>query len=1320
MGGYDYQIWTSIESWLLLGADEVLYLEGAEDIDKVGPAASTATQVRRTTDTISLNVEVARTAIKNYWKTVEEAPGRVVRYVYMTTSRTATEQNAAFDGLKGIEAWRKAALDADVAELVRKYLVEHLGATGALQALLAAAPIADVQAKLFSRFTWLTDQPPVDVVKASVTERLEQWCDGQGLSRLVAAKVRQALLECCWERALKPELADRRLDGPLLASTREGATSVDLKLSLATAQGLMQFAVQLPSLQHQLASLGLLLREVPSPPSQIVERPTLIGQLKRHLNQREPVFLSGAAYKGKTTLALVVAHQAGPSARWVDLSGREPAAIADIFNAVRPLLDAVDGPALVVFDDLDTNAKSRKAYAPALRQLLHRAKLAGTALLFTAQGQSEALTEDVANQWGLSMLDVPPLTEEEIQALCIALGCPSASLASSHARLIATQSTGQPRLAQVRAQELASQNWPQLSIDLVTGKSPALRTAMQAARELFEASVTPQEAAFVYEAAEFLHPSSRAMLLRLADLPTPLVGAASVLDRLHGRWFEGAAEGRCRVTPILKGELNVTWTPAQYQAVQGKLFDAIEGSGPFTPTDGAAMMFHAFFSLDRQRIARAARIIITAERLAAEQIHARLGWIAHVAVAPDRAVPGFGLEFRAVQFRTAAQESPEAIPAVIAAWRRDIDADAADPAAQARARLLVNLSILDNGVQIPIAVILEAAADLHRTVPRLDAEAKAMLDQHAADAVDDDIPAGSTMAQVMLARRAGTVRSMEDLKAIFAWVDQEDDEALLGEFDAVVSWPASRNVGAFVHWAWATEIRASDPDLPGLVAALDEGLAIMVRKRMTALGGELGRAKSITLSEYVRDFEEAQKALIEAQAAFGDSAVLSEQWVNLHYHAKDYAKADQAWHDLVAKFGVDATQDPFAFRRAAVSAAQIGDLERASEIFEAGSVLMPGAMPVPLKLGLLGDAAHCAWQAGDKRRASSLLAAAALQVPEAARGPGDLKLLLAVAQLKLIAQMLTPGPVRAAEPAVPYQFGQASNPGTRAVEGPKDPALAVKLLEARAGLLEGQWEDASKPMMDRIAALCADVHPVVQMTAAQARMGWGLSGGPEVEFVEGLAAFMSVYEALAALKGQTEVQRYAVCGSFVILGLCCSGDPARTASAWKASAAVPADATLGQLISEFNAGFAATDQRVGDLVFGQVKGKAMEVVGSMVKILHSHCDENVLAKVQTDLMPILRKALQGLNLTAMDFPLVRQWAAQWEIQHHRVDRFRQSPSDAARLRELLDRARQDEVSLEDFVLVTGQLVGLHDGEAVAGPRPAVTAATDSPAGEGKP
>ena len=44
--GYLYQIWHSVNAWLDLNEDEILYLEGAEDFDTVSDDTATAVQVK--------------------------------------------------------------------------------------------------------------------------------------------------------------------------------------------------------------------------------------------------------------------------------------------------------------------------------------------------------------------------------------------------------------------------------------------------------------------------------------------------------------------------------------------------------------------------------------------------------------------------------------------------------------------------------------------------------------------------------------------------------------------------------------------------------------------------------------------------------------------------------------------------------------------------------------------------------------------------------------------------------------------------------------------------------------------------------------------------------------------------------------------------------------------------------------------------------------------------------------------------------------------------------------------------------------------------
>jgi len=1305
LAAYDYQIWTSIEFWLRLRDDEVIFLEGAEDLDVVEADGVSTVQVKRTAGTISLNVAAAHDAIKNFWATLERAPERVVRYVYLTTSTIAMEQNAAFDGLQGIVAWEKAAHDPRIAELIRAYLAQHLGAEGTFLEFLKVASVEELQTKLLSRLTWLTDQPRVDVVKASVMRRLEFWCDGEGLARQAAGKLRDALLARCWERVLHRDIAQRVLDTRLLATARDEATSFVLKLPLGTAQGLLQVVAQLPALQRQLSPLAILQQPIPPLPAQVVERPELIETLQTHLNRREPVFLSGSAFKGKTTLAMMVAHRVTMAARWIDLSGRDPGANRDVFDLMSMTLDGLDSAALLVFDDLDTSASSRKVYAASLRQMLHRAELAGKAVLITAQGQSESLSAEVASDWGLVMLDVPPLTAQEAQTLCLNLGCPSGSLATTYGTLVAAQTAGQPRLVQVRVQELAAQGWPVVSVDTFLGASSAVRTARQAARELFEGSVTAAEAQFIYEAGEFLHPPTRRMLLRLAELPVALAGASSVLDRLSGRWIDVAADGRMKVTPILKAELDVTWTEDRQRAVQERLFDAIFSSGPFSPGDASAMLFHAFFSRNGDRVVRAASIITHAKGPAAEQVHAHLGWMVHIGTEGGMRMPAIGpayAAFRAIQLRVAVQENMDAVPAVVAAWRRDIEADADSVNGRSQSRLMLTMSILAIQAPFSIGIVLDAAADLTLEEANLDERIWGLLKDTTERLGEHGLPQGASIVQVLLASHVTSVRSLQDLETFLAWISRQQNSKLLADVDGVVGCSLARDLGSFVHWAWANEAKTSDPDWLKWIAVLDQGMVTVGRKQMSVLGRELGRAKSIILSEYQGDFSGAHACLDAAEAMFGASAVLCEQRVNLHYRADDFVGADEAWRALVQTFGKTSIEDPFAFRRAAICAARIGDAARSADIFEEASRMTDRALPLPTLLGLLGDGAYCAWQAGDKRRASRMLTSVALKLHESSGGQPDLDLQHTVVDLNRIARLLLLDGLESSDtPPIPYDIGQASSPQRRSDQEAPNPSSAARLFEAQVGILEARWGDASLLLMSRVKDLAKGNDPLAQLTASQALLARGMLESFQAEFLVGVAAAGDAYEALAAMRGAPRVDHDPVRLALLTLGLCSASNPAEMLSAWEIEIQGQSDAFMRDFIVGVRAGLAADPGQIREIFFERAAVSTPERVGALLSLLHHrYGDAAAVARAQGQLVVLVAIAFLTIHFESLISPLVERWAAQWEWQLAMAPQFRSSNAHAAELHDLLRRARLGRVTLAELVARTGKLVGVDQRSAV--------------------
>ena len=171
--GTVYQAWWSIDAWLRLTTpDEVIYLEGAEDFDIVKSDTAITVQVKKHAASISLGTAKAHEALENFWSLCGKAPERAINFHYLSTSSISREQDAAFDGLTGIEAWHAAQTNPEFAYQVASYLRNKLPLTSSLRAFLATSTPDAIQDRLIRRFHWLTEQPDSEAVKRSVNDRI--------------------------------------------------------------------------------------------------------------------------------------------------------------------------------------------------------------------------------------------------------------------------------------------------------------------------------------------------------------------------------------------------------------------------------------------------------------------------------------------------------------------------------------------------------------------------------------------------------------------------------------------------------------------------------------------------------------------------------------------------------------------------------------------------------------------------------------------------------------------------------------------------------------------------------------------------------------------------------------------------------------------------------------------------------------------------------------------------------------------------------------------------------------------------------------------
>ncbi|MGH8210983.1 MAG: hypothetical protein ACREU6_15600, partial [Steroidobacteraceae bacterium] len=163
MRGYWAQIWRSVSVWLELGATERLYLEGAEDLDRVSGLDAETVQVKDTAGNITLRSPDVVEAIDNAFGHQQRNPQRTIRFRFLTTSAVGSEQGAPFrDRMPGLELWRACRESANAtqgeadARAIADFLLAEGKVSAPVEAFLRSASSTQIRQILISAIEWDT------------------------------------------------------------------------------------------------------------------------------------------------------------------------------------------------------------------------------------------------------------------------------------------------------------------------------------------------------------------------------------------------------------------------------------------------------------------------------------------------------------------------------------------------------------------------------------------------------------------------------------------------------------------------------------------------------------------------------------------------------------------------------------------------------------------------------------------------------------------------------------------------------------------------------------------------------------------------------------------------------------------------------------------------------------------------------------------------------------------------------------------------------------------------------------------------------------
>ncbi len=1149
--GTVYQAWCSIDAWLRLSnADQVIYLEGAEDFDIVSTDGAIAIQVRHTGASISLGVAKAREALEHFWSLATKEPRRQIECHYLTTSSVGVERDGDFGGLTGLDAWRVAPTNAELASAIASYLLTHLPAQSSLRQFLASATPVEIQERFFSRFHWLTNQPGIESVQRSVDERIRVLLHYQKRSGSLAPKVRVQLESRFWQVVVQKVSSERRLTLADLLEQVDEATTTYLPVPVD------QIADLLGGVRPSLGLLRLLRNKVPQPPSPLIQRPDLIHRIKVAVNQRRSILLTGTVFKGKTTAAQLVASTLCPDAWWINLSGRRADQVDNLLLALAGEIDCDTCPALVVVDDLDINPSIHRVYRDSLALVLHRMRTSGRAVLISAQGS--AIDVAHAAQWeGVEIVDVPELQPKEVEQLCMQEGCPEED-AVFWGATVCTLSSGHPKLVQVRVSELADRGWQRPSADYFLTPSTAANSVRHIARRLLNESSTPEIIEFLYSASECTVLLHRSVAIRLVESVGGIRNPGDILEQLAGKWLECVEHDWFRATPLLRGAASETWSPERQAVAHIRLHDSIVRKGTLSPEEAAALLYHAFIGREPQRLATAAlKLRVLEKNGIREAVERNLLWLPYVALSVGERVideAPADAAFRALQFDVAVTLDSDTLPSICMRWAEET---AQVPHAQVRLGMHVlmcsSIAIADSA-KVPIKMRLDAVRDLASLHPDGEIGA-AMVEGHASflratEAAGDEIPTTATQTEILLALSARWVRSASTLRGLLEWLDSDSTLDLRGDFDKVLGWPLVQTSGAFVQSAWVA-VHEEVTDWTPWLELFDLVREYAIRRKSPNLGREAAKAKAIVLTEYLSRADEALQILDAAGQEFGSSPILSEQRINVLFQTNDDAKVLEHWSQLIAE-GRQLVSDPFAYRRVAISAARLGQWERCEELFRTAAALANTLGDGWMRFGLTVDSALAVSLGGNQRRATELLVQALVTLPASASEEGDERAEAQQRAASEVCRYIDSAQWAPAEAKPKFRPGYVSDPGLRVPKPTAGQGMRTALLYGQVAKLSACL-GAPAPLLDAptVASLADSPYPYVRWLAAEAQLAYSLSTGAGAKFIDCFAQFIRATATIRKLGShamneqassiEVELDDASQWLGTLVAGTCCTG-----------------------------------------------------------------------------------------------------------------------------------------------------------------------------------
>lgn len=936
--GYIYQIWQSLYKWIHLADEEILYLEGAEDFDVLSPDKSVTTQVKDLSKTLTLRSPEITEAISNFWK-LRQREKRNVIFQFLTTAEKGQEQGNPFNGFTGLNYWEQCKNGGNTSH-IKKFLLRLKGLPPELTKFIKTSSNAEFLKELIIPIEWNTGEGNLEEVRKQVENDLIVYgekhkysaSDSKRAAAILYDKVctilcikdlrQRCLTKASFIEAFEDALSEKvsKSELILLRKTQSQFTEIIQDLSNFLGMGASGKTVNFQVTNPYIVNKNL-----------FITRGKLVAQVHQKLSKTDFLLIRGSTGMGKSLLSLDAVDHDRDNWRWISFRKLSGIQINEVLHG---LYDVVSGDILnYILDDINFDS-DYSLYEQSFERFVNLLRNSDKKIIVTSQ---KKIPSRLGLKLGLSNVNeiiVNNFDTDEVTSLLRLNSCPGTDL-NLWVKDIQITTRSHPQLAHARARRLSQEHWDKSKAILRTEELTEVRR--EVVGNLMSELPSTESRDLLLRLSILTGSFKLKNALILAKYPTLIKTPGVFFNQLIGPYVEQVAEDSYRLSPLLDNAFQSNFSPDEIRTLHAVAGESYL-SKTLNPDDFSNILLHGVTSESGRLLTFAFSAFLSIKGPYKKLIYPHIDWITMVHIGTGRlAFPQdeiMNLMFRYIQFSVAVETSNAKFALAVAdVWFEEINKFTGKGPLQKLDKhinlfpFMFYLSVFRyNDLAIPISKCVEwliSALGFIEKNPEINTIFKPRWKEENLSWIELTL-------EVALTKRINSSNIDEFMSAI---ANQKNGDRLLKLIDDHDTLPKR-----IVDNVWLDQIDSKTPDWQKALAQLEKIREFTLRNKAVNISAIAVRSIALIKNEYLQDKKGAVKAIADGIKALDKHPELINYEAKIAFIDRDYITALKIWNRVLpdlAKHG-DLTA-AFAYRDAAVAAAQTNDWVTAAKYFKSAS-----------------------------------------------------------------------------------------------------------------------------------------------------------------------------------------------------------------------------------------------------------------------------------------------------------------------------------------------------------------------------------------------